>query len=203
MKKIILLFIMLIGISMSAQDKLTYSDVVQVDGISKDDLFNRSLVYLTTNFNNIKKDRSTVFHKGFNVVNQQVIMHDQSNGQIISKVQFNYNPEILTYSAQVIGIVEFTMSVFVRDGRYRYEVTDFIHTPTEKAHFGKFYNNDSSSFVLLDTNEFPNKVNKLNKSTKDKIYRDIVLQCKNYSEELVEGLKLSMTKAMSIENDDW
>lgn len=203
MKKITLLFIILIGMSINAQEKLSYSEVVQVEDVSKDDLFNRALVFLSTNFNIVKKDRSTPFHKGFNVVDQQIVLQDKDNGQVISKIQFNYNPGILTYSEQVIGTIEFTLAVFTKDGRYKYEATDFVHTPTNKNHFGRFYNNDSMSFVLLKLDEFPNKVNKLNKSTKDKIYRDIISQCKNYSDDLTNNLKVALSNSISSENDDW
>lgn len=203
MKQITLILILLFGVNILAQDKISYSEVVQVENISKDELFNRAIVFFSTKLVNIKQDRSTIFLKGFNSLQHQIIQQDINNGQIILKGQFNYNPAMLTYSAQVVGIIEFTMFVYVKDGRYKYELTDFIHTPTDEKHFGRFYNNKSLSFTLIKSEEFPNEVNKLNKGTKDKIYKDVLQQVDKYSVEMISAFKSSMEMPAQNENNDW
>ncbi len=117
MKKIVLI-LFLLPIAVLAQEynlptdstgRMIYSDVVRVDSVNADELFARARQWFATAFVSAK-----------DVIQNE----DKQNHAITAKPT-----TIITYtamgSASEMGVVSYTVKVFTKDERYRYEVTDF------------------------------------------------------------------------------
>ena len=86
-----------------------------------------------------------------------------------------------------IGYIKYTIKIFVKDGRYKYEISNFIHKST--------YYTNPSSMGLITVDEFPLiKPRNLTKNVSNKIWLDIKNQINNNISNLILGLKLDMLK---------
>ena len=92
--------------------KVTYSEVVEVPGISKNDLYTRA---------------QTWFAKTYGSSKSVLEIQDKENGKLLGKgltdVSFR-NPPL---GARYGGIVRYTISILVKDGKYKYTISDFYH----------------------------------------------------------------------------
>lgn len=117
MRKIFsLLFFLLFSIYVSAQDlkvdsetnKVTYWEVVDVPGASADELFKRA--------------------KNFGTVEKENILKDDDAAKVYStKSHFNVSYPSPMKGLNHSGIVEYTLTIYAKDGRYKYVFTDFMH----------------------------------------------------------------------------
>lgn len=101
--------------------KVTFESVVIVDSLSSEQLYLKSRFWL-----------SNVFVKSKNVID----LEDPINKTIIAK---GNTPVIIkgNFGDEPGGYVSFKLSLFFRDGRYRYILTDFEHVyDGEKSGFG-------------------------------------------------------------------
>lgn len=99
----------LLGILPLKDGKVTYVDVVQVDSISKDELYKRTKRWFIDTYKSAK---------------DVIQLDDKENGEVIGKGFFETYWQITFYSGQNINVWQ-TIKVQVKDGRYRYEITDF------------------------------------------------------------------------------
>jgi hypothetical protein len=83
--------------------RITYEGVVEVPGVSKSDLFTRANAW--------------VVH-AYRSANDVVQMQDKEAGQLIVKG--------LT-RVSIGGVVRHTLTIYVKDGRYKYVLTDLTH----------------------------------------------------------------------------
>ena len=121
MRKIYILFIVLfISNGVLAQDKLlgilplkdgkvTYSDVVQLQGLSKDEIYNRVKHWFINTYNSSK---------------DVIQLDDKENGEIIGKGCFRALWMIRFYSAQSVNVWK-TIKIQIKNDRLKYEITDF------------------------------------------------------------------------------
>ncbi|MFN6943893.1 MAG: DUF4468 domain-containing protein [Cytophagaceae bacterium] len=130
MKKTLFLFSFLIVIYVSrAQElpvdeetgKITFAEVVQVDNNSKDELFQKA-----RNFGVYKKEN--------------VLVDDAKEGTFKTKGQFKVVYPSPMRGMNHEGVVNYTITIFVKDGRYRYEITDLVHS-SPKGNGGKLEGN--------------------------------------------------------------
>lgn len=91
----------------SVTNKITYSEVVTVSGASKAELFNRIKINLPTNCKKVTENAA----EGKYVVKCEIPMKYPAPMQ-------GYNHE---------GVVNYTVSITTKDGRYKYEITDLTH----------------------------------------------------------------------------
>ena len=133
MKKIYILFLVLfISNWILAQDKLlgilplkdgkvTYTDVVQLQGVSKDEMYKRAKHWFIDSFNSGK---------------DVIQFEDKENGEVISKGCFKTIWMTNFYSSQSINVWK-TIKIQIKDDRYRYEITDFrmrnYYLPSQNA----------------------------------------------------------------------
>lgn len=183
-KLIILISVYLIAsLSAYSQETLTYTDVVTVEGVSKDELYNRANLWFATSYNNSKA---------------VLQLENKIEGQIIGKATMPYKPKIYNASERTIGKIDYTIKIFLKDNRYKYEITDFIHVPTGNSSFGGL------SFGVITTAEkSPIQHSGQFKSWNDKVWSDIKSQIEQYIIPLVENLKIAMQQKAEIKNDDW
>ncbi|HYD91957.1 MAG TPA: DUF4468 domain-containing protein [Flavobacterium sp.] len=106
------------------QGVMEFSEVVETDGFSKEQLHNKATLWVVDAFNNSK------------VVTQH---SDKENGQIVLKCLYRYSPEELMKRGAT-GVINFTFKILMKDGRYKYTISEFHHTAGEGflADFGQF-----------------------------------------------------------------
>lgn len=183
MRKLILTFTIFTAITITVygQDALTYTKVVQVDNISKGELYNRAKLWFAT---------------AYNSASDVLQMDDKEAGQIIGKAIIKYNPAFTRGSGQTKGKINYTIKVFVKDGRYKYEITDFVHDPYGDQ-YGKY------SVGLITTEEECPNPKPLAKKWSNKIWKDCKDQIENNMITLIASLKQDMSTQVESENDDW
>ena len=97
----------------SATNKITYSKVVWVDSsLLKLELFSRAREW---------------FAKAFKSSNNVIQMEDKENGKIVGKGLTQVYCKSLGGDRKS-GFINFTLSIYIKDGRYKYEITDFYHS---------------------------------------------------------------------------
>jgi len=97
----------------SATGKITYVGVVTVDtSIKKLELYSRAREW---------------FAKTYNSSTTVIQMDDKESGKIVGKALIQAYCKSLG-SDRKCGFINYTISVYFKDGRYKYEITDFYHT---------------------------------------------------------------------------
>lgn len=94
-------------------DRICYTEVVAVDSVlTKSDLYTRVRQW---------------FAKNYKSANSVIQMDDKDAGVIVGKalMQVYHKGLGLIFES---GYINYTVSVYVKDGRYKYEITDFYHT---------------------------------------------------------------------------
>lgn len=155
---------------------VTYQEVVQAPGISKDELYNRAELWVTKTFsssiNGLRKD---------NKLGGKIIATGSANGTI-------------KYAMATIPITEnYTISITVKDGRYRYEVSDF----TIKNSASKINGGTPIEEYAVDPKW------KKNESEYKKIAKDMIDNTIRVSAEIISSLKLAMNVAAPASKDDF
>ncbi len=97
--------------------KITYSEVVQVDGAKKDDLYLKAKNWATANGYKTKVD-------------------SKEEGKIVTTGQYPVQYPSPVRGMNHSGVVKFTLTVSSKDGRYKYELTDVTHE-SQKGNGGK------------------------------------------------------------------
>ena len=91
------------------------SAVVEVPGVSADDLFRRAQGWMTSGFAAYRGETRTT---------------DAANRALIGRGSFHYVSKIFMGSAATVGDVSFSVRVETKDGRYRVSISDFVHECT-------------------------------------------------------------------------
>ena len=97
----------------SGPSPLGASDVVAVNGASKDQLYSAALTWIGTAFKSAKAT---------------IDLADSAGGQIIAKPEMEFAPASFVGGACTRGIISYVVSIAVKDGRYKYEIGSFVHT---------------------------------------------------------------------------
>src|SRR5690606_4214959 len=129
-----------------------------------------------------------------NVTQQQ----DKDNGQVIVKALFDYESKVWMGHGMTNGIVKYTLFIYVRDGRYKYEITDFVHEPDAG---NSFYDGNSSLLTVSET--YPFETKKMETKWKNNVWKDLKEQTENKMNVLIEVLENKMKTPIETENDDW
>jgi hypothetical protein len=106
----------------AATQKYTYMEIVPTDGSTTEQLFNKAKTWATLNkYILVREDKA----KG------EYICRGMARVKYISPMPGLYHD----------GIVKWTMSVYAKDGKYKYVLTDFIHE-SGKGNGGKLENKE-------------------------------------------------------------
>jgi len=177
----IVMFLVLFGFVGFAQEKLTYSDVVKTNGNTKE-LYNRALVWFGDAF------------KSSNNVIQTKILND-SNGVIIGKANIKYNSHVFSGSQKSSGYIDFSIKLMLKNGRYKYEITDFIHNP---------YDDSYGLGIITVGDEYLNRCTfGTPRSWYNKVLKDIKTQINNKMNFIINSLEDTMNKEIIPDNDNW
>jgi acyl-CoA synthetase (AMP-forming)/AMP-acid ligase II len=145
-------------------NKITYTEVVSVDSVSKDILYNRAKIWMVNYFKN----------ENFSIQNLE-------EGKLVKTASFPVTYDIgkgFTSTEQNT----FNLSVSVKDGKYKYELTDFV------ADNGIQKSPCENGFKLMENNK------QLYQKTVDSFYKEV--------ESLITKLKENMKQDMKLK-EDW
>ncbi len=159
--------------------RITFTEVVKVDSTtSKEQLYSRAREW---------------FAKSYNSSKDVIQMDDKTSGKIVGKAIFK------TYLESIIGPytsgnIGYTISVIVKDGRYKYEITDFDHQGLSE--YSSFTH---STFTRIE----PGPIERFLGDT-EKAKDQWVKQINDNIKPLIESLKMAMIIPSLIKSkDDW
>ncbi len=175
-----LLFIFLLAFPFYAisQKPMSLSEAIDDSGVVKNELFIRGREWFNENFKSSK---------------DVLQISDKENGELVGKgimvvdYVFRYLGE-RKYSTDV----SFQMSLWVKDGKYKYEMTNFIVNANEGSiDFG----------LLTDANETQKTVPGYNSKKMNEMFLSIKKGTEVKAKLLIEDLKLKMSK--KSKSADW
>lgn len=193
LKMIILLFLSTVLFSATAQDipfpindigKYEFGDVVELHGIDKEKLFQNGQKFM-------KKVKVLNSKKKFYV-------EEKENYGISNRGSF-YVYRLGSVKKGIAGAVEYDVHLEIKDGKYRYTVTNFMFNEYQKNRYGK-YEPLKGKYTPLEM-----EVSSLNKKEWEK-QRQVVY---DKSQELIQNLYGDMVYAEEKKNkkvkkdDDW
>jgi hypothetical protein len=183
MKKFTMTFTIMTVITMAVfgQETMIYTEVIQNDSVSQNELYNRAKLWFAT---------------AYNSANDVLQIDNKEEGQIIGKAVMKYNPIVISGSEQTKGIIKYTIKIFVKEGRYKYEITDFIHDA-----YGNQYGKSSMGLITTEK-ECPNP-KPMAKSWSNKVWDDIKSQIAENMTLLISSLKEGMTKTTESKKNNW
>lgn len=178
MKYLIVALVFQLGTELLGQSPIEFEDVVAVEDVSAEELYKRAEYWAVKVYNN--PDRV-------------MQIEDPENGHITVTGGFHYNQTKKIWGAweSTAGPIRYTMDIYVRDGRYKYRITQFSHHGS--MNFG----------LITDADEFEGKMPLTTKGFRKKIWDDIKMQSKEKADELFESLQKTMTTPLDSEDDNW
>jgi hypothetical protein len=154
-----------------AAEPLSFSAVVPVEGASQAELFNRAQAWFATTFNCGKCVIQT---------------SDKEAGQIIGRGLFEYESATFMSGEAIRGSVSYLVKVFVKEGRYKCEITDFTHQSSALKY--------PMSFGLITNDERYPDIRYCTKGICGKNWQKMKLDSEMHAKSLME----SLSKAMSV-----
>ena len=189
MKTNFITFLLLISsISIFSQEKsneLVYKNVVNLDSIT-------TQVHKVNEIYSIAK---SWFAEKYNNAKNVIQLDDKENGKIIGKGIFEYNSNVNSFSNGTKGYISYTIVINVKDGKYKYNISDFVHHGNSENVGGE------ASFGFITTDEEPS-VKISTKGWRIKVWNDIKKQIEDNSNALISSLNDYMIKS-SKKDEKW
>jgi len=166
----------------SSTSKITYSEVVYVDSLTnKQELFSRAREW---------------FAKAYKSSTNVIQMDDKESGKIVGKALMQVYHKALG-SNYPSGYINYTISIYIKEGRYKYEITDFYHT-------GQFVGSSSRIPDYGICEKMINTTDKTMGTSHQKTYNYYLYQMDINVKELISDLKAAMSsKSTNTKKDDW
>lgn len=182
--KYLFLAVIIFPLFSCAQQPVNFTAVVKVDSsLSSSELYNRAKLFFMNSFN----DSKAVLE-----------IQDKESGQLSGKGYFKYEPTSYIGSDGTRGKIEFTVSVFVKDGRYKYEFTSFMHEGNQNPGYGAMPFN----LGLITTDQYPYYPNGYSKKMCDRTWDDVKTQINDKILSMISSLKTIMSKPF-VAKSDW
>jgi hypothetical protein len=178
MKVIFLTLLLLISIKIVAQDKLTYSKVIQTDSIGKAALFTKVRSWMSEFYNSSKA---------------VIDMEDKESGTIIGNAIFNYDFGKLSYLCYE-GKVNYSIKIMVKDNRIKVELSNFIHTNKPE--------NSRSCELGLITNAEIYTDKGLQKNYHNRVWDDIKMKSLQLSNEIFNSIDNYCKENKTVKEDN-
>jgi len=172
MKKTIILFF-LITVSTYSQEPLEYDNIIEVNSIEKDKLFE------------ILNDWTAII---FNSANDVIQLSDKDNGKLIIKGVKNYSLGRSLYNCYD-GFISFTLRIVVKDNKYRIIILQLKHNSM---------NNNVCSLGLITTAELF-KPKGFAKREKNKIWKDLKVKSSELNKSILNSIKEKINNYSSEE----
>jgi len=163
----------------SLTSKITYSEVVYVDSLAnKQELFSRAREW---------------FAKSYKSSTNVIQMEDKESGKIVGKALMQVYHKALG-SNYPSGYINYTISIYIKDGRYKYEVTDFHHT-------GQLVSSGNiPDFGICE--KMINTTDKTMGMSYQKTYNYYLYQMDNNIKDLISELKAAMV-TKDTKKEEW
>lgn len=174
------------SLAIDEHNKYIYYQVVPQPDISTDTLYNRALYFFTSAYPKSKLKLTT---------------EDRGKGTLLGTGSFLVSKKSLITSHED-GSIAFTMHIEVKDGKYRYWMTDFVFNPYQRNRYNSY---EPVPGIYIPLEEAKGKIEKKDLST----YMDGVLtSCRSIGAKLKEYiLKTSSIKKerqiKKISTKDW
>jgi Domain of unknown function (DUF4468) with TBP-like fold len=127
-KALLILPALLLSVFSYCQDstaKMTYSEVVKVDSVTKSELYIRARSWFATTYNSAKS---------------VIQMDDKEAGEIVGRGAFQ-TAMPLGLGVKATWFVQYTLTVFVKDGKYKYDfAVTGMECPDSRNAWSKDYN---------------------------------------------------------------
>lgn len=160
---------------------ITYSGVVQVEGKTAAQLYDMALMWY-----------NDAFKSGKDVLQ----ITDKEGGKLMGKAVFTHTIELIGALNTTEGKVTYSVKIFVKDGRYKYEISDFISESLDNqkfAGFGRITSSNSAPDVYLFG---------FGQGVKNRHWMEIRRMCDDKALQLIVNLKKYMTEH-STSDSDW
>lgn len=162
--------------------RITYAEIVSVDStISKNELYSRGREW---------------FAKAYKSSTDVIQMDDKESGKIVGKALMQVYHKALG-SNYKSGYINYTISLYFKDGRYKYEVTNFHHT-------GQYVGDGNSIPDYGPCEDMINTTRKTMGISYQKTFNYYLTQMDENVKGLIADLKATMSKkAEERKKDDW
>ena len=165
----------------TSEEPLAFTDVVKVDDVSASELYMRAKLWFAASFVDSK-----------NVLE----VEDKDAGILVGKGAISYEPVVYQASTLVRGRIQFEVRVLVKDGRYKYSLSDFRHHGSRSTAYGPI------DFGLITDAATCPKVSGNTKRARAKTWIHLKAVTESESKLLIHSLKMRMTKPVGGD-DDW
>lgn len=162
----------------SLTNRITYTEVVYVDStINKLELYSRAREW---------------FAKTYKSSTNVLQMDDKESGKLVGKALMHVYHRALG-SDYKSGYVNYTISVYLKDGRYKYEITDFFHTGEYVGDGNRIPDYGACELWIDDQRKYP----LASKKSIQKISNYYLSQLDTNIKSLILDLKSEMNKPAS------
>jgi len=158
--------------------ELAYTEIIQVPGAKKKDLYLRARDWFMK-----------TFYVGTNVMKIQ----DPENGELVGYSTIIHEESTVFNPYQcAAGTVHYTIHVWVKDGRYKYDISRFYHV-SKCANVNPYWN--INKFYQSGPSSAMDNIQKEN-------YRRVKYHVVNSIDALIVSLKSNMSSLSSV-NENW
>ena len=178
MRQLLLIATFLVANLFTAQEgsPVTYTDVVKVSDSTKSakELYGNAKMWFTNTFKNPK---------------HVIVLDDPDNNIIVGRGNVDFKSKIFNGSLARAGYISFKVSIATKNGRYKYEISEF-----ESEKFG----------IITNGDYIPGLNNWIDGSEKFrmKIAKEVQDFVKAEAESLISSISSEMNK-VSVKKDDW
>jgi len=178
MKNLIVILLVIFPFLVFSQEPLSYSETIEVSGVNKDELFIRGREWFNANFKSSK---------------DVLQIADKESGELLGK---GIMEVVCTYrylgERKLTSVVNFQMNVWVKDGKFKYETTNFlVPGKSEDIDFGLITTSDETKKTFYG----------LNAKKMNEIYLSLKKGTEAKAKLMIEDLKLKMSK--KSKSSDW
>ncbi|MBI9052462.1 MAG: DUF4468 domain-containing protein [Bacteroidales bacterium] len=180
MKYVIIVALTLLCLGSYSQEPFIIEEVVQSEGISADDLYKNAKDWLIRTFVD---------------ANEVIQYENREEGEIQVKAITNYSSPVLVGSVPVSGYISYILTIKVKDGRYKYQFSNFVHSGTDTQY-------NAVNFGLITTETIAPKLKGQMKNWCQKQWEHMKKISEGEAYNLIPGLKDAMNK-IPESDDEW
>jgi len=165
------------------QEQFIYSDVVELNNISQEEMYNRGKLWFVNTYVS---------------ANDVIQLDDKTGGTIIGNGVFRYNSKVFNASDRTVGLIRYTVKLFFKEGRYKYEIGNFRHESTSTSNYGGI-----NFGQITNDSECLNPKKGMGASWNNKVWKDIKSQIDHDVKSIISSIISGMDKAVESKNSDW
>jgi len=185
MKKLVLILVMSLAIGKLSAQQLTYTEVIEVPVKTAKELYDCAKIWFALSYKNSNR-----------VI--QIDKFEEGKGIIVGSSLFEYNSGIFSGSGTTKGVVNYIIKIETKEGRYKYEITQFIHEARNMS------NTQNSFGIITNEAEYPGEKSIMyGKTWYNRVWNDIKIQIEDYVSPVIPNLKEGLNSSACISETDW